>query len=85
MNFFSVLDDSDNEDVKVVPKKTGGKDAAAPAAGTKKDAAPTKNAAPAKKDAAPAKKDAAPAKKDDYKPRAPKGKIVHSCSNGAMG
>lgn len=72
MNFFSVLDDSDNEEVKVVPKKAGGKDtAAAPA---KKDAAPAKkDAAPAKKDAAPAKKDAAPTKKDDAKPRVPKG------------
>jgi plasminogen activator inhibitor 1 RNA-binding protein len=48
MNFFSVLDDSDNEeDKKVVPVKKG---TAAPAA------------APAKKDAAPAKKDAAPKK-----------------------
>ena len=52
MNFFSVLDDSDNEDVKVVPKKATGKDAtAAPA---KKDAAPVKK--DVKKDAAPAKK-----------------------------
>lgn len=60
MNFFSVLDDSDNEEApKVVPAKKG-KDAATPAA-----------AAPAKKDAAPAKKDAAPAKKDAA-PKAPK-------------
>lgn len=91
MNFFSVLDDSDNEDVKVVPKKTGAKDAA-PAAGAKKDVAPAKNAAPAKKDAAPAKKDAAPAKKDDSKPRASKDeftsggkarepKVSHAASN----
>ena len=59
MNFFSVLDDSDNEEApKVVPAKKG-KDAAAPAA------------APAKKDAAPVKKDAAPAKKDAA-PKAPK-------------
>jgi hypothetical protein len=74
MNFFSVLDDSDNEEQKVVPKKTDTKDAtAAPA---KKDAAPAKkDAVPAKKDAAPAKKDAAPAKKDDTKPRAPRGKL----------
>lgn len=62
MNFFSVLDDSDEETPKVVPAKKGGKDAAAP---VKKDAAP------AKKDAAPAKKDAAPkaAKADDAKPK----------------
>ena len=52
MNFFSVLDESDNEeDRKVVPAKKG---TAAPAPAAKKDAAP----APAKKDAAPAKKDA---------------------------
>lgn len=51
MNFFSVLDESDNEEErKVVPAKKG---TTAPAPAAKKDAAP----AP-KKDAAPAKKDA---------------------------
>lgn len=50
MNFFSVLDESDNEEErKVVPAKKG---AAAPAPAAKKDAAaPKKDAAPAKKDA----------------------------------
>jgi len=51
MNFFSVLDESDNEEErKVVPAKKG-TTAPAPAA-TKKDApAPKKDAAPTKKDA----------------------------------